>query len=149
MSFIYLEIKIYRLPLFIKKWLDIWRLYLLLFYLKTPDTYRFYYLEVSCKFETRLWWGVLDTTLCDKVCQWLATGRWFSPGTPVSPTNKTDRHDIAEILLKVALNTIILLPPKTQTYMVLFIWKLTNKHKISYFFSEQTDKSQQLYLFWN
>jgi hypothetical protein len=24
--------------------------------------------------------GVLDTTLCDKVCQWLATGRWFSPG---------------------------------------------------------------------
>jgi hypothetical protein len=25
--------------------------------------------------------------------------------TAVSPTNKTDRHDIAEILLKVALNT--------------------------------------------
>jgi hypothetical protein len=32
--------------------------------------------------------------------------RWFSPGTQVSPTNKTDRHDITEILLKVALNTI-------------------------------------------
>ena len=46
------------------------------------------------------------TTLCDKVCQWLATGRWFSPGPPVSPTNKTERHDIAEILLKVALSTI-------------------------------------------
>jgi hypothetical protein len=30
----------------------------------------------------------------------------FSPGTPVSSTNKTDRHDINEILLKVALNTI-------------------------------------------
>jgi hypothetical protein len=29
--------------------------------------------------------------------------RWFSPGTPVSSPNKTDRHDIAEILLKVAL----------------------------------------------
>jgi hypothetical protein len=34
---------------------------------------------------TTLWvwillrWYVLDTTLCDKVCQWLATGRWFSP----------------------------------------------------------------------
>jgi hypothetical protein len=40
------------------------------------------------------WRGVLDTTLCDKVCQWLAVGRWFSPGTPVSSTNKTDRHDI-------------------------------------------------------
>ena len=26
--------------------------------------------------------GVLNTTLCDKVCQWLATGRWFSSGTP-------------------------------------------------------------------
>jgi hypothetical protein len=41
-----------------------------------------------------------------KVCQWLATGRWFSPGAPVSSTNKTDHHDITEILLKVALNTI-------------------------------------------
>jgi hypothetical protein len=30
----------------------------------------------------------------------------FSPGSPVSSTNKTDRHDITEILLKVALNTI-------------------------------------------
>ena len=28
--------------------------------------------------------------------------------TPVSSTNKTDRHDITEILLKVALNTIII-----------------------------------------
>jgi len=46
------------------------------------------------------------TTVCNKVCQWLATGRWFSPDPPVSSTNKTDRHDIAEILLKVVLNTI-------------------------------------------
>ena len=30
----------------------------------------------------------------------------LSPGTPVTSTNKTNRHDIAEILLKVALNTI-------------------------------------------
>ena len=35
---------------------------------------------------------------------------WFSPGTSVSFTNKTYRHDIAEILLKVALNTITLTP---------------------------------------
>jgi hypothetical protein len=35
----------------------------------------------------------------------LAYGRWFSPGTPASSTTKTGRHDIAEILLKVALNT--------------------------------------------
>jgi hypothetical protein len=37
-----------------------------------------------------------------------AAGLWFSPGTPVSSTNKTDRHDITEILLTVALNTITL-----------------------------------------
>jgi hypothetical protein len=33
----------------------------------------------------------------------LAHGRWFSPGTPASSTTKTGRHDVAEILLKVAL----------------------------------------------
>jgi hypothetical protein len=41
----------------------------------------------------------------DKVYQLLAHGRWFSPGTPASSTTKTGRHDIAEILLKKALNT--------------------------------------------
>jgi hypothetical protein len=41
----------------------------------------------------------------DKVYQLLAHGRWFSPGTLASSTTKTSRHDIAEILLKVALNT--------------------------------------------
>jgi hypothetical protein len=41
-----------------------------------------------------------------KVYQLLANGRWFSPGTPGSTTNTTDRHDIAEIFLKVALNKI-------------------------------------------
>jgi hypothetical protein len=52
--------------------------------------------------------GVLDTTFCNKVCQWIVTGWWFFPATstPVSSTNKTDRHAIAEILLKVALNII-------------------------------------------
>jgi hypothetical protein len=39
----------------------------------------------------------------DKVYQLLAHGQWFSPGTPASSTTKTGRHDIAEILLKVAL----------------------------------------------
>ena len=34
---------------------------------------------------------LLNITLCDKVCQWLAADRWFSPGTPVSSTNKTDQ----------------------------------------------------------
>jgi hypothetical protein len=60
----------------------------------------------NCKFEPHSWWDALDTALCDKVCQWLATGRWFPPGTPVSSTNKTDLQDIAEILLNAALSTI-------------------------------------------
>ena len=45
------------------------------------------------------------TATSDKVYQLLALGRWFSLGTPASSTTKTGRHDIAEILLKVALNT--------------------------------------------
>jgi hypothetical protein len=48
------------------------------------------------------WRGVLDTTLCDKVCQLLAPCQWFS----LVSSNKTDCHNITEILLKVALNPI-------------------------------------------
>ena len=61
-------------------------------------------------------------TRCGKVCQWFATGWWFSRGTPVSSANKTHRQDITEILLKVVLNTIN--PPKnlynTINYYFLF-----------------------------
>jgi hypothetical protein len=80
------------------------------------------YLWNQCLSPLTLWvrmWlrrGVLDTTLCDKVCQWLAAGQWFSPDTPVSFTNKTDHHDIAVILLKVALNTVTI----TLTLMKVF-----------------------------
>ena len=62
------------------------------------------YLCNQCSSPIALWvqiplkWGILDTTLYDKVCQWLAAGQWFPPGTLVSSTSKT------EILLKVALN---------------------------------------------
>ena len=52
----------------------------------------------SCEFEPHSWRGILNTTLCNKVCQLLATGRWFS--------QCTDHHDITEILWKVALITI-------------------------------------------
>ena len=50
------------------------------------------------------------TRLCGKICQWLATGRWVSTGIPVFSTNKTDRHDIAEIVLKVESYIITLIP---------------------------------------
>jgi hypothetical protein len=43
------------------------------------------------------------TAASDKVYQLLPHGWWFSPCTPASSTTKTGRHDIAEILLKVAL----------------------------------------------
>ena len=47
--------------------------------------------------------GVLDSQ--PQVYQLLVHGWWFSLGTPASTTTKTGRHDIAEILLKVVLNT--------------------------------------------
>ena len=48
----------------------------------------------------------------------IATGQWFSPGTPVSSTNKTDCHNITVILLKVALNTI------NQTIIYLYYFRV-------------------------
>jgi hypothetical protein len=57
------------------------------------------------------------------------TGLWFSP---VSSTNKTERHDITEILLKVALNTIKQTNKQTtsafkilslyRTNLIIFYW---------------------------
>jgi hypothetical protein len=55
--------------------------------------------SISCKILIGL------AAASDKVYQLFAHDRWFSPGTPASSTTKTGRHDIAEILLKVALST--------------------------------------------
>ena len=38
----------------------------------------------------------------------LRKGQWFSPGILASTINKIDHHNITEILLKVALTTIII-----------------------------------------
>jgi hypothetical protein len=57
------------------------------------------YLCNQCLSPLKLWVRItlrrceLGTTLCDKICQWLATGLVFS-------TYNTDRHDMTEILLK-------------------------------------------------
>ena len=67
------------------------------------------------------------TRWCDKVCQWLVPGWWFSSGSPVFSTNKTDWRDIAEILLKVALSTT----------------KQTNKHIIHLMSPESKDTRLQ------
>jgi hypothetical protein len=53
---------------------------------------------VRCTRCNIMWWSLSVT--CGKSV--------VSPGTLVSFTNKTDSHDIAEILLKVALNTMTL-----------------------------------------
>ena len=66
------------------------------------------YLCIQCLSPLALWGrtslrrDVVDITLCDKVCQWLAAGLWFSQSTLVSSTNLT------EIWLKVVFNTIII-----------------------------------------
>jgi hypothetical protein len=62
--------------------------------------------------------GVLDATLCDKVCQWFVTVRWFSPDTFVSSTNKTDRLDITKILLKCGSCVIVVINEK-QKYNII------------------------------
>ena len=96
---------------------------LMYFIFKTKGTWSYgswiyNYLCNHCQSPLMLWVRISSrarcTTLCDKVCQWLATGQWFSLVPPVSPTNKTDHHDITEILLKVALNTI----KQTNTHFI-------------------------------
>ena len=71
---------------------------------------------------------------------------WFSPGTPVSSTNKTDRNDKSEILLKVALHT------KTLTRFQ-FLWSIrgqvTKHNKIGMtlccFFAFKKEKEQNYF----
>jgi hypothetical protein len=49
-------------------------------------------------------------------------GQWFSPGIPLSFRNKTDRHNITEILLKVVLNTITLALTPFKFYDAYYIF---------------------------
>jgi hypothetical protein len=57
----------------------------------------------------------------------LITGQWFSSGTPISSNNKTDRNDITEILMKMALNTLSLNQTIPETNL------LNNPTKLSRF----------------
>jgi len=68
-----------------------------------PSTSSSWY-DIMCSIDK-----IKEYGCCNYDCQWLASGRSFSPGFPVSSINKTDRQDINEILLKVALNTITLI----------------------------------------
>jgi hypothetical protein len=59
-------------------------------------------LQIKMEFESCSWQGVLVQHYVINLFIF-AADQWISPGTPVSSTNKTDYHDITEILLKVAL----------------------------------------------
>ena len=69
-----------------------------------------YYLRNQCLSLLQLWVRIPFMARFTYTTLWLATGQWFSPGTPISSTN--DHHNITEILLKVALNTITLTSPQ-------------------------------------
>jgi hypothetical protein len=56
-----------------------------------------------CEFEFRSWRGVLDTTLCNKVCQWIVAGRWYSTGALFPPPIKTNYYTITT---RTATNTV-------------------------------------------
>ena len=76
------------------------------------------------------------TTLCRTVCQWLATDRWFSLGPPVSFTYKAERHNVTEILLKVALSTIKQINSKYMTAQIIcfyrkLLWDPYNANKLT------------------
>jgi hypothetical protein len=66
------------------------------------------------------------TVASDKVYQLLAHGRWFSPGTPATSTTKTGRHDRAEILLKVVLNTKNRNQIKFYFHSIFYYWFMFN-----------------------
>ena len=72
------------------------------------------------RFKSRSWRGELDKTLCDKVCQWLATGRWFPPITPVSSTNKAERHDKTKTAPMCGFKV------SSQNIMLTSVWTPTN-----------------------
>ena len=59
------------------------------------------YHHQRCEFEPCL--GEMYSIQCYvlKFVSDLATGQWFSPGSSVASTNKTNHHDMTEIALKV------------------------------------------------
>jgi len=76
------------------------------------------YLCNQCLSPLILWVRISIRARCT-----LAKGRWFSPGPPVSSTNKTDHHNRTEILLTVTHKTVIVSYSELSVYLVcLFVW---------------------------
>jgi hypothetical protein len=74
----------------------------------------------------------------DKVCQLLAHYRCFSHGTLTSSTTKTGRHDVAEILLKVTLNTINQINQIYVIQKLWSVWYLLYKRKLMFLMNYYT-----------
>jgi hypothetical protein len=67
------------------------------------------------------------------------TGQWFSLVTPVSSINKTNCHDITEILLKVVLNTIAL---SSCMYMYVFLTEVFNQDVLEQHFGHHRGRCE-------
>ena len=73
----------YIYPLFVSMYIKWWSW--------SYDSWIYSYLCDQCMsplnlLESRSWRGVLDWTLCNKVCHWLATGLWFPPPIKLTTT---------------------------------------------------------------
>jgi hypothetical protein len=77
---------------------------------------------------------VLDTSVCDKDCQWLVVSQWFFLGILVSSTSKTDHHDITDILLNMVFTTVTLYPTcyDLQLKIYILLVMIYNWRSISY-----------------
>jgi hypothetical protein len=73
--------------------------------------------------RTPLRWGILNTTLCDKSLSVTCGRSVVFSGYAGFTINKTDCHDITEILLKVALNTKT--KPNQKKNTIYFYWTKT------------------------
>jgi len=84
----------------------------------------------SFEFGSFQWQGLLDTILCNKVFPMIYDMLVVFVDILVSITNKTDRYDITEMLLKMALNT--------HSIVLFWPWKYGNikkeaDHRILFF----------------
>ena len=113
----------------------VWLFYLFVLEPTWPSSYGswiYNYLCNQCLSPLMVWVRISIrprcTTLCDKVCEWLAICRWCSLGPPVSSTNKTDCHETAEILLKIKQTNLFILQFISSCYPIgickHFLWYL-------------------------